>query len=98
VLPPRIKNMVRALVLVRKRKDAEPVEASNPKPKRSDLVRGKGGGLIMLLHGGPGTGKTLTAGMQPSPTTIMVMTNSAQRGKEKDALSPTTLNIEQGWS
>ncbi|KAI9662249.1 MAG: hypothetical protein M1821_008415 [Bathelium mastoideum] len=29
--------------------------------KGTDLVAGKGTGLIMLLHGGPGTGKTLTA-------------------------------------
>lgn len=27
----------------------------------TDVVAGKGTGLIMLLHGGPGTGKTLTA-------------------------------------
>ncbi|KAL4878190.1 P-loop containing nucleoside triphosphate hydrolase protein [Aspergillus karnatakaensis] len=27
----------------------------------SDVIEGKGNGLIMLLHGGPGTGKTLTA-------------------------------------
>ena len=27
-----------------------------------DLVKGKGRGLIVLLHGSPGTGKTLTAG------------------------------------
>jgi MoxR-like ATPase len=25
------------------------------------LIVGKGNGLILLLHGGPGTGKTLTA-------------------------------------
>lgn len=30
---------------------------------RDDLIAGKGNGLIMLLHGGLGTGKTLTAGM-----------------------------------
>ncbi|XDG05445.1 hypothetical protein ABKA04_005060 [Annulohypoxylon sp. FPYF3050] len=29
--------------------------------KNTDLVRGKGNGLILLLHGSPGTGKTLTA-------------------------------------
>ncbi|KAM3089215.1 hypothetical protein ACMFMG_000820 [Clarireedia jacksonii] len=29
--------------------------------KNSDLISGKGNGLIVLLHGGPGTGKTLTA-------------------------------------
>ncbi|KAJ4044544.1 hypothetical protein NW761_008545 [Fusarium oxysporum] len=27
----------------------------------ADLIHGKGNGLFMLLHGGPGTGKTLTA-------------------------------------
>ncbi|KAL2870147.1 ATP-binding protein [Aspergillus lucknowensis] len=27
----------------------------------SDVIQGKGNGLILLLHGGPGTGKTLTA-------------------------------------
>lgn len=27
-----------------------------------DLVPGKGGGVVMLLHGPPGVGKTLTAG------------------------------------
>lgn len=29
--------------------------------KSTDLISGKGNGLILLLHGGPGTGKTLTA-------------------------------------
>lgn len=29
--------------------------------KSTDLIAGKGNGLILLLHGGPGTGKTLTA-------------------------------------
>ncbi|EHY54690.1 hypothetical protein ABEF92_003597 [Exophiala dermatitidis] len=29
--------------------------------KATDLVAGKGNGLIILLHGGPGTGKTFTA-------------------------------------
>ncbi|KAL1617595.1 hypothetical protein SLS56_010918 [Neofusicoccum ribis] len=29
--------------------------------RATDLVAGKGTGLIVLLHGGPGTGKTLTA-------------------------------------
>ena len=28
-----------------------------------DLVDGKGKGLVALLHGAPGTGKTLTAGI-----------------------------------
>lgn len=29
--------------------------------KATDVVPGKGNGLVILLHGGPGTGKTLTA-------------------------------------
>ena len=29
--------------------------------KSTDLINGKGSGLILLFHGGPGTGKTLTA-------------------------------------
>jgi AAA+ superfamily predicted ATPase len=29
--------------------------------KNTDLMSGKGNGLFILLHGGPGTGKTLTA-------------------------------------
>ncbi|KAI1745271.1 hypothetical protein F4680DRAFT_465304 [Xylaria scruposa] len=35
----------------------QPIEAE----KSTDLITGKGNGLVMLLHGGPGTGKTLTA-------------------------------------
>jgi len=65
VLPPRIKNLAKALVLVRKTDAFTPPINQGPTGKRSDLIRGKGGGLIMLLHGGPGTGKTLTAGMSP---------------------------------
>jgi len=30
-----------------------------------DLIRGTGRGMVFLLHGIPGTGKTLTAGMNP---------------------------------
>jgi hypothetical protein len=31
-------------------------------PWNADYVEGKGNGLIFLLHGGPGVGKTFTAG------------------------------------
>jgi hypothetical protein len=60
VLPPKVKELVKTLVLVRKSGDS-----ANPgmslAGQRKDLIRGKGDGLVMLLHGGPGTGKTLTA-------------------------------------
>ena len=36
-------------------------------PTFGDLIQGKGRGLVVLLHGAPGTGKTLTAGMVARP-------------------------------
>ena len=66
VLPKRTKNLVKGLVMVRK----QPLEDSELqiglKGMRDDIIAGKGSGLIMLLHGGPGTGKTLTAGTSQS--------------------------------
>lgn len=50
VLPSRMKDLIRAMIVDRK------VEKHS-----SDIFYGKGEGLIMLLHGGPGTGKTLSA-------------------------------------
>jgi len=62
VLPKRTKDLVKALVMVRTSKLGEKHGMSLAgKRKRDDLIAGKGSGLIMLLHGGPGTGKTLTA-------------------------------------
>ncbi|KAM7183876.1 Fidgetin-like protein 1 [Rhypophila sp. PSN 637] len=65
VLPRRTKNLVKALVMVREQareKSDESLEAGLGEIlKKDDLIAGKGNGLIMLLHGGPGTGKTLTA-------------------------------------
>ncbi|EMC97645.1 hypothetical protein BAUCODRAFT_69134 [Baudoinia panamericana UAMH 10762] len=53
VLPPAQKDLVRALVAthVQQRLGFD------------DIVKGKGKGLIMVLHGSPGIGKTLTAEM-----------------------------------
>ena len=59
VLDKRTKELVKALVEVRI--SAERME---------DVIEGKGNGLIMLLHGSPGTGKTLTAGMTLLPRII----------------------------
>ena len=50
VIDYKTKDLIRALVS--KQLAAE---------RSTDLIAGKGNGLIMLLHGGPGTGKTLTA-------------------------------------
>jgi SpoVK/Ycf46/Vps4 family AAA+-type ATPase len=50
VLSPETKDLIQALVTSR----LEPDE-------QTDIMQGKGNGLIILLHGGPGTGKTFTA-------------------------------------
>ncbi|CZR64932.1 uncharacterized protein PAC_14832 [Phialocephala subalpina] len=50
VLKATKKELVKALVTVHVATSAS-----------TDVIEGKGNGLIMLLHGGPGTGKTLTA-------------------------------------
>jgi SpoVK/Ycf46/Vps4 family AAA+-type ATPase len=52
VLKEEKKELMRALVTVH-------IAKSNA--IRTDFMEGKGEGLIILLHGGPGTGKTLTA-------------------------------------
>ncbi|KAL9611363.1 MAG: hypothetical protein Q9167_003982 [Letrouitia subvulpina] len=59
VLPPRTKDLVRALVTVRTSQRGVK-QGLGVAGKRTDITSGKGNGLIMLLHGGPGTGKTLT--------------------------------------
>jgi SpoVK/Ycf46/Vps4 family AAA+-type ATPase len=46
------KELIRALITVR---------AGKQSAIRTEFMGGKGDGLIILLHGGPGTGKTLTA-------------------------------------
>jgi SpoVK/Ycf46/Vps4 family AAA+-type ATPase len=50
VLSPYKKELIKALVTVH-------IATSIS----TDVIEGKGNGLIILLHGGPGTGKTLTA-------------------------------------
>lgn len=48
VLPQEKKHLIKALV-------------ENQEKTFSDIISGKGGGCIFLLHGSPGVGKTLTA-------------------------------------
>jgi ATP-dependent 26S proteasome regulatory subunit len=63
VLPPRHRKIIRALVKTHARArsvlDSEPSKTSIQ--REFDIVRGKGKGLIILLHGSPGVGKTSTA-------------------------------------
>jgi SpoVK/Ycf46/Vps4 family AAA+-type ATPase len=53
VLKPQKKELIKALITVH--------IASTTSSSTTDIIEGKGKGLIILLHGGPGTGKTLTA-------------------------------------
>jgi hypothetical protein len=57
------KKAFKSLVLAHKTKDLIQALISKQldSEKSTDLIHGKGNGLILLLHGGPGTGKTLTA-------------------------------------
>ncbi|KAF4333486.1 AAA family ATPase [Fusarium beomiforme] len=57
-LPEGHKDMVQALVTQHFREK----ESISHRDEKSDLIRGKGKGLIILLHGAPGVGKTTTAG------------------------------------
>lgn len=52
VLKPEYKKMIKALI---------ETHAGGNEGLAKDLVTGKGGGMVMVLHGKPGTGKTLTA-------------------------------------
>ena len=52
VLKPQKKELIKALITI---------HVSSSASMTSDIIEGKGKGLVILLHGGPGTGKTLTA-------------------------------------
>jgi SpoVK/Ycf46/Vps4 family AAA+-type ATPase len=56
VLPEATKHLVKAMVTIRASSIKKTGEHAN-----FDIISGKGNGLIMLFHGSPGTGKTLTA-------------------------------------
>lgn len=62
VLPPGHREIVRALVKTHARKvGTDSKTKATPVQREFDLVKGKGKGLIILLHGSPGVGKTSTA-------------------------------------
>lgn len=59
VLPPGYAKMVKAMVETHF--DEKSSHSKKGTKHHADLVRGKGKGLIILLHGPPGVGKTSTA-------------------------------------
>ena len=62
VLPAGHKKVVLSLVAQHFR-NKELVRKGGGGDEEVDIVRGKGKGLIILLHGAPGVGKTSTAGI-----------------------------------
>ncbi len=65
VLPEDKKSLIRALVEDHRetisRLNENKASNTQHKPEFTDIITGKGGGCIFLLHGSPGVGKTLTA-------------------------------------
>ncbi|KAI0103757.1 hypothetical protein GGR51DRAFT_561689 [Nemania sp. FL0031] len=61
MLPDRHKSTIQALVQVHENTATKTGDASKTIGSSIDLVKGKGAGLILLLHGEPGVGKTSTA-------------------------------------
>lgn len=55
------------------------VRAHTAELQFDDLVKGKGKGLIFLLHGEPGVGKTLTAGKDARRATAQEDTDGCGR-------------------
>ncbi len=60
VIPEHTKSLIKGLA--KKYVQVDKTEGGESKPWSADFVAGKGSGLIFLLHGKPGVGKTLTAG------------------------------------
>ncbi|BGO98223.1 hypothetical protein NBRC10513v2_001392 [Rhodotorula toruloides] len=67
----------------------------------SDIVEGKGGGLVITLHGAPGTGKTLTAEAVAETLRVPLYTVGAgSLGVQADVLEKRlrdVLDIAQYW-
>ena len=62
ILPQGVARLVEGLVQTHGVRDRKPVTGDESDSEHQfDLVRGKGKGLIILLHGAPGVGKTSTA-------------------------------------
>jgi hypothetical protein len=60
ILPPDVSRLVEGLVQTHSPGTKPTIVGAEPE-HQVDLVRGKGKGLIILLHGAPGVGKTSTA-------------------------------------
>ncbi|KAI0205552.1 hypothetical protein F4808DRAFT_472240 [Astrocystis sublimbata] len=83
VIKNKTKRLIQALI-------SNQIEAE----KSTDLITGKGNGLIMLLHGGPGTGKTLTAERPLYPVTCG---DIGTKPEEVEQYLESVLHIGKTW-
>ena len=66
--PTRLKTLkALAKSFARLNRDEEQIKEG---PWSADFVKGKGNGLVFLLHGKPGVGKTCTAGELSPPSSL----------------------------
>lgn len=82
------------LVLDPDRKHVLKELVSNPSSGFNDIISGKGGGSTFLLHGAPGTGKTLTAeAVSELLHRPLYMVSSGELGTEPERLENNLRNI-----
>ncbi|KAL8741987.1 MAG: hypothetical protein Q9190_005468 [Brigantiaea leucoxantha] len=101
VLPPRTKDLVRALATVRTSQRGVK-QGLGVAGKRTDITSGKGNGLIMLLHGAPGTGKTLTgesvAEIAEMPLYRVTPEDIGTSGESVEKYLNTVLHLGKTWN
>lgn len=61
-----------------------------------DFISGKGKGLVFLLHGPPGSGKTMTAGMLHLSQVQIQGTNLCTRNRRGVVTLPSLLHVGRG--
>jgi hypothetical protein len=95
VLPDHQKELVQALV------SEHTQRAINPDAGFDDIVKGKGQGLILVLHGPPGVGKTLTAEcvaeFSGRPLYIVSSGDLGTDSSELDERLTRTLDLASTW-
>ncbi|BGP37602.1 hypothetical protein JCM10449v2_001519 [Rhodotorula kratochvilovae] len=105
VLEKETKELVKGLVecneAVRRARGAGAKEKEGEEAARTDIIDGKGGGLIIALHGPPGTGKTLTAEAVAETLRVPLYTVGAgSLGVQADVLEKRlrdVLDVAEQW-